>query len=144
MHLIHGYILFQTIIQNYFIILFGNVQQKSISKICQVLPLNIKSICPTQKSPLIIESQSCILKIVVTIFLLPINFLFSFEMCSTPKLSNYVILLLFTSKGIQWVLINFYSSKFTSAHPPLCLVNYCVNRHLWICIHVSNTFVFPN
>ena len=45
--------------------------------------LSIKSIKPLQNYPHIIESYACILKIFVFMFLFPINFMISFEMCST-------------------------------------------------------------
>ena len=48
------------------------------------------SINPIQKYPHIIESYACILKAFVFIFLLPINVLISFGICSTPKESKYV------------------------------------------------------
>ena len=54
---------------------------------------NIKSINPIQKYLHIIESYACILKTFVVIFLLPINLLISFGMCSALKLSKYVDLL---------------------------------------------------
>ena len=42
-------------------------------------------------------------KILVIIFLIPMNFLISFGICSTPKLSKYVTFSAFTHKAIQWV-----------------------------------------
>ena len=51
----------------------------------KVFPLSIKSINPIQKYPHIIESYACILKIFVLMFLLLINALISFGICSTPK-----------------------------------------------------------
>ena len=50
-----------------------------------LLSLNIKLINPIQKYPHNIESYTCILKIFAITFLLPINFLISFGICSTPK-----------------------------------------------------------
>ena len=41
-----------------------------------------------------------------------INALISFGICSTPKESKYVTLLLFTCKATQWVPISEYSSRF--------------------------------
>ena len=64
-------------------------------KSVKLLPLNIKLINPIQKYPHITESYACILKIFVIIFLLPINFMISFGICSTPKESKYVTVLLF-------------------------------------------------
>ena len=40
------------------------------------------------------------------------NFLFFFGICSTPKLSKYIILLPFTYKTIQWVPTDLNSSRF--------------------------------
>ena len=48
----------------------------------------------------ITESYACTLKIFVVIFLFPINFIISFGICSTPKLSKKVTLSL-TCKAIQ-------------------------------------------
>ena len=61
-------------------------------------------------STIIIESFACVLKIFFMIFLLPMNFLNSFRICSTLKLSKYVILLSFTYKAMQGVAIAKYSS----------------------------------
>ena len=47
---------------------------------------SIKSINQIQKYPHITESYACILEIFAWMFLLPINFLISFGMCSVPKL----------------------------------------------------------
>ena len=65
------------------------------------LPFNIKSINQIQKYPHIIELLASILKIYVIIFLFPINFLISFGICLTPKLSKYGIFSAFTYKAIQ-------------------------------------------
>ena len=48
----------------------------------------------------------------VVIFLLLMSFFISSELCSTPKLSKYVTLLLFAGKAIQEVSIDFYLSGF--------------------------------
>ena len=40
------------------------------------------------------------------------NFLVSFGICSSPKLSKYITLLPFTYKAIQRVPIDLYSSRF--------------------------------
>ena len=58
------------------------------SKVCYAFFFKHKSINPIQKNPHITELYACILKIFVCVFLLPINSLISFEMCSTPKLSK--------------------------------------------------------
>ena len=54
----------------------------------KVFPFNIKSINPIQKYPHITESYACILKMFVLMFLLLINVLISFGICSTPKESK--------------------------------------------------------
>ena len=74
-------------ISSFFLKLLG---EKRLKKSVKLLPLNIKSINPIQKYPHIIESYACILKIFAIMFLLLINFLISFEICSTPKLSKYI------------------------------------------------------
>ena len=65
--------------------LFG---EKGFVNSVKVFPASIKSINPIQKYPHIIESYACILKIFVFMFLLPINVLISFGICSTPKESK--------------------------------------------------------
>ena len=40
------------------------------------------------------------------------NFLISFGICSTPKLSKYVTLLSLTCKAIQWAPTDSYSLRF--------------------------------
>ena len=54
----------------------------------KVFPASIMSISPIQKYPHIIESYACILKIFVSMFLLPIIVLISFGIYSTLKLSK--------------------------------------------------------
>ena len=66
---------------------------------------------------LIIESFACILQIFVVIFLLPVIFFISFEICLIPKLLKYAILLSFTFDDIQWFPIGFYSSRFITFAP---------------------------
>ena len=51
--------------------------------------------------PHISDIYACIPTIFVMIYLLPISFLISFGICSTPKLSKYVTLSPFTFKDIQ-------------------------------------------
>ena len=68
-----------------FLKLFG---EKRFVNSVKVFPASIKSINPIQKYPHIIESYACILKIFVFMFLLLINVLTSFGICSTPKESN--------------------------------------------------------
>ena len=72
----------------------------------------MKSINPIQKYPQITESYACILKIFVCMFLLPINILVSFGICSTPKLSKKVTLSFNAYNAIQWVPMSEYSSRF--------------------------------
>ena len=62
--------------------------KKKLQISVKFLPLSIKSINPIQKYSHIIESYACILKTCVTTVDLSINFLISFGMCSTPKLSK--------------------------------------------------------
>ena len=66
-----------------------------------LLPLSIKSRNPIQEYPDITESYACILKIFVCMFLLSINIIISFGICSTPKLSNAVTILFTAYKAIQ-------------------------------------------
>ena len=48
----------------------------------------MKSINPIQTYPHIIESYACTLQIAIEMFLFPMNFIISFGICSTPKLSK--------------------------------------------------------
>ena len=76
------------IVSNYvisFLKLFG---EKRFVNSVKVFPASIKSINPTQKYPHIIRSYACILKMFVFMFLLLINVLISFVICSTPKESK--------------------------------------------------------
>ena len=82
----------------FFLKLFG---ENRLVKLVKLLPLNTKSINPIQKYPNITESYVCTLKIFVIMFLLLMNFLISFAICSTPKPSNYVTVLVFTCNAIQ-------------------------------------------
>ena len=50
-------------------------------------------------------------------FLLLINFFTSFEICSIPKESKYVTVLLFTYNVIQLFPISEYSSRFITYAP---------------------------
>ena len=54
-----------------------------------------------QKYPRITESYDCSIKMFGIMFLLLINFLISFGMCSTPKISKYVTVFLFPYNAIQ-------------------------------------------
>ena len=67
----------------------------------RLLRLSMKSIDPIQKCPHITESYACSLKIFAIMFSLLKKFLSSFGMCSAPKLSKYVTVLLFTNNAIQ-------------------------------------------
>ena len=75
--------------------------KKKLVKSVKLFPLYIKSINPIQKYPHITESYACVLKMFAVMFLLLRNFLISFGMCSAPKLSKYVIVLVFTHNAIQ-------------------------------------------
>ena len=86
------------------------------------LPFNMKPINPIQKYPHIIESYACTLQIFVVIFFFPMNFVTSFGICSTPKLSKYVTFLVFTYKTIQQSdPIDSYSSRFIIYVPSFIL-----------------------
>ena len=103
-----------SIILSFISYLFG--ENKSVHS-NKLLPFNMKSINTIQKYPNIIESYVCILKIFVIIYLLPINFLNSSGVCSTPKLSKYVTLSPFPYKAIQWVPIYLYSPRLIAYAP---------------------------
>ena len=62
-------------------------EKRSVMSV-KVLPASIKSINLIQKYPHITESYAYILKIFVFMVLSSINFLISFGMCSTLKLSK--------------------------------------------------------
>ena len=51
------------------------------------------------------------------IFLFPMNFLISFRVCSTPKMSKCITLLSFTYKAIQRVPIDLNSLSFITYAP---------------------------
>ena len=70
---------------SFFLKLFG---KKRFVNSVKLFPASIKSINPIQMYPQIIESNACILKIFVFMFLLLINALNSFEICFTPKESK--------------------------------------------------------
>ena len=67
------------------IIFLKSFGEKRFVNLVKVFPASIKSINPIQKYLHIIESYNCILKIFVFMFLLPVNVLISFGICSTPK-----------------------------------------------------------
>ena len=73
------------IISSFLSKLFG---EKRLVKSIKVLRLSMKSINPIQKYLHIIESYSCILKILATTIDLSINILISFGIGSTPKYQN--------------------------------------------------------
>ena len=50
-----------------------------------------------------------------------LNFLISFGICSTPKLSTYIMLLQFTYKAIKLVPIDLKSSRFITYAPSFFL-----------------------
>ena len=82
----------------FFLKLFG---EKRLVKSVKLLPLSIKPINPIQKYPHITESYACSLKTFAIMFLLLINFLTYFGICSTPKLLKYVTVLLFTYNAMS-------------------------------------------
>ena len=67
---------------SFFLKLFG---EKIFVNSVKVFPLNIISINPIQKYQHITESYACLLKIFILMFLLLINALIYFGICSTPK-----------------------------------------------------------
>ena len=89
------------------------------------LPFNRKSINPIQKYPHIIESDAYIPQIFV-IFLFPINFIISFGICSTQKLSKTVTFLELTYKAIQLVPIDSHSSIFIIFLCPILYFKYII------------------
>ena len=95
--------------------------EKRLVKSVKLFPLNIKLINPIQKYPHITESYACILKMFVTIVNLLvdllISFFISFGICSTPKLSKYVTVLVFTYNAIQWVSMSECSSRLITYAP---------------------------
>ena len=92
--------------------------------IVRLLPLWIKSINPMRRYPHIIESQACIRKMFVMIFLLLKNLSISPRMCSPPNLSKDVTLLLLAYKTIQCVPVD-YSHQYLlcRSHPSEVLVD---------------------
>ena len=68
---------------------FRSFGEKILVKSVKLLPLSIKSINPIQKYPHITELCACIPKVFACMFLLAINFLISFGMCSTLLHQNY-------------------------------------------------------
>ena len=62
--------------------------EKRFVNLVKVFPASIKSINPIQKYRQIIQLYACILKIFVFMFLLLINALISFGICSTLKESK--------------------------------------------------------
>ena len=62
--------------------------EKRLLNSVKLLPLSIKLINPLHRYSHITESYACILKIFAIIADPAINFLISFEMCSTSKLSR--------------------------------------------------------
>ena len=60
-------------------------------------------------------------KYLFSTFLFPMNFLISFEICSTPKRWKYVTFVALTYKAIQRVSIDSYSSRFIIYAPSYIL-----------------------
>ena len=80
--------IYHKIVLNYVIISFKLFGEKRFLNSVKVFLTSTKSINIIQKYPRIIESYACFLKMFVFMFLLPINVLISFGICSTPKLSK--------------------------------------------------------
>ena len=57
------------------------------------------------------------------------NLLICFGMCSTSKLSEYIIILLFTYKAIQLVPIDSYAPRFTTYALSFILGKLFLNKH---------------
>ena len=79
----------------------------------------MKSINPIQMYPHIIESYACTLQIAIEMFLFPMNFIISFGICSTPKLSKYVSFLAFTYKANEFLLIHVHQDLSYLLYPLL-------------------------
>ena len=75
------------------------------------------------------------------IFVVPINFLSSFELCLTLRPSKCFTLLPFIYKATQCVPIDFYSSRFIIYAPSLLQINYFLDKHHWLSIHFGNFFI---
>ena len=65
-----------------------------------------------QKYPQVTEWFASTRKMLAIMFLLPINFLISLGISSTPKLSKYAISFLLQNKAIQCVPTSAYLSRF--------------------------------
>ena len=118
--------------------LFG---EKRLVNSVKLLPLSIKSINPIQKYPHITESYDYILKIFAIMFLLLlVKFSISFGMFSTPKLSKYVTVLVFTYNAIQ--CHNTHEDLLHMPHLLFCQANYLWNKAHQIWVHFDNTFIF--
>ena len=76
------------------LVLFSNssLGENELVEFNKIQHFSIKSFNPIQNYSNIVESITYILWIFVVVFLLPINFLVSFGICSTPRLSKYVTL----------------------------------------------------
>ena len=76
------------------LVLFSNssLGENELVEFNKIQHFSIKSLNPIQNYSNIVESITYILWIFVVVFLLPINFLVSFGICSTPRLSKYVTL----------------------------------------------------
>ena len=81
----HFVIIYFRIILSFFLKLFG---EKRFVNSVKVFPVSIKSRKPIQNYLHIIESYACTLKIFVLMFLLLINVLISFGICSTLEESK--------------------------------------------------------
>ena len=119
MRLIYAYILFQKIIQKYVFIPFKIVWQ--VCKVGQSFGFEYKINKTIEK----VSTQYQGLHSFLMIFLLSLNFLVSFGMCSTRKLSKYVILLSFTYEATLYT----HQDLLYKPRSSQCLLNYFMNKH---------------
>ena len=114
------------IMSSFFVKLFG---EKRFVNSINVFPLNIKSINPIQKYAHITESFACILKMFVLMFLLLINILISFGICSTPKESKQVTFFYSHAKQPNESQYQTIHQDLIYTPHPLFFVNYLEKKH---------------
>ena len=108
-------------------------------KSIRFLPLNIKVNKSHTKVYTYYRIKALYFKdILLWYFSLLVIFLISFGMRSTTKLSKHVMLLTFTYK------IFTYQDLLHTPHCSQYLVNYFINKYLWILGYFGNSFVFQN
>ena len=76
------------------------------------------------------ELFDCNRKILASIFLFSTNSLISSGICSTPKLSEYIIPDLLQNKAIQYVPTSLYSSRFFSYASSFTFYTYYLLKNL--------------